>query len=561
MESNKRRWWKEAVVYQVYPRSYQDSNGDGIGDLRGLVTRLDYICDLGVDVIWLNPIYDSPNFDNGYDIRDYRAVHPDFGNMQDFDLLMEEAGRRGLRVLMDLVVNHCSSEHLWFREACTSRENPYFGYFHWWPAEKGEPPKRFSYFDPEGDAWTYVEAVDAWYLHYFADTQPDLNWENPRVREEVYDLMRFWLDKGVCGFRMDVISFISKDPAYPELPEAYNGDFITYYAEGPRLHEYLREMNDKVLSHYDCMTVGETPGVHLDKALDFVGSERRELQSFFHFDLMTLDREGDEVFWMRKDRWSLPEFKQVHSLWDARFAEDGWGSIYLGNHDFPRALSRWGDDSPEFRYHSATLLATFILTMRGTPYIYYGEEIGMTNIRFESLDDYRDINTHNRLPLKLAEGFSQEEFIENEKEAARDNARTPMQWNAGDNAGFSDGQPWLSVNPNSRKGLNVAAQEAKPDSILQAFRELVRLRKEHPEWVYDSYRLLWPEHPHIYAYTRGGDASFLVLLNFRSGHTEIPAEPAALTSSYILLRSNYGAEGTENGLPLRPWEARIYKKR
>ncbi len=556
MSENYRAWWKESVVYQIYPRSYQDSNGDGIGDLNGIISRLDHIKDLGVDVIWLNPIYDSPNFDNGYDIRDYRSIHAEYGTMDDFDRLVDEASERGLRILMDLVVNHCSSQHRWFREACTSRHNPYFGYFHWWPSEKGNPPRRFSYFDTEGDAWTYVEAVDAWYLHYFADTQPDLNWENPKVREEVYDIMRFWLEKGVRGFRMDVISFISKDPDYPELPEQYGGNFIPYYANGPRLHEYLREMNQKVLSRYDCMTVGETPGVQLDRALEFVGRERRELQSFFHFDLMTLDREGNEVFWMRKEPWKLTEFKEIHSLWDARFAHDGWGSIYLGNHDFPRALSRWGNDRPEFREAAATLLATFLMTMRGTPYVYYGDEIGMSNIRFGQLDQYRDINTVNRFEKLKAEGISLEEFLANERDASRDNARTPMQWDSSANAGFSEGSPWIEVNPNYRDGVNVNEQENAPYSVLHYYRKLIQLRKEHPKWVYGSCENLWHESEHIYAYYRGEGQRYLVLMNFTDSVTDLP--DASVIREAELLTTNRSHDGQVSGERLLPWEARVY---
>jgi len=372
-----RLWWKEGIVYQIYPRSFQDTTGTGIGDLQGIIKRLDYIKSLGVTIIWLNPIYTSPNDDNGYDISDYRGIMSEFGTMADFDALLKAMKQRGLKLVMDLVVNHSSDEHQWFVESRKSRENPYRDYYHWWPAEKGIPPKRWSYF---------------------------VKWENPKLREEVYNAMRFWFDKGVDGFRMDVIPFISKDTNYPELPHAYEGNFVPYYANGPKLHEYLNEMNNEVLSKYDVMTVGEAPGIGLENALDFVDEDRKELNMFFHFDLMSLDRDGDEVFMMRKDKWKLTEFKKIHSAWDAVFAKKGWGSMYLNNHDFPRSVSRWGDDSKTHWYNAATMLQTFLLTMRGTPYFYYGEEIGMTNIRFDKISDYKDINTLNRYETTKNEG-------------------------------------------------------------------------------------------------------------------------------------------------------------
>jgi oligo-1,6-glucosidase len=410
-----RSWWKEGIVYQIYPRSFQDSNGDGIGDLRGIIKRLDYIKSLGIDIIWLNPIYSSPNDDNGYDISDYRNILDEFGNMDDFDELLEGLHKRSIRLVMDLVVNHSSDEHEWFQNAKSSRDSKYRNYYHWWPAEKGTPPKRWSYFDVAGNAWKYDEITNAYYLHYFSVKQPDLKWENPDLRKDIYEMMKFWFDKGVDGFRMDVISFISKDTNYPELPEKYNGDFISYYANGPRLHEFLHEMNTQVLAKYDVMTVGEAPGVTLNDALNFVDEDRKELNMFFHFDLMALDRAPGEVFRMRKDKWKLTEFKKIHSDWDAVFAEKGWGSLFLSNHDFPRSVSRWGNDKPEFWRNSATMLHTFLLTMRGTPYFYFGDEIGMTNVRFENIEDYRDINTLNAYHAAAHNGDDLVAFMENEK--------------------------------------------------------------------------------------------------------------------------------------------------
>lgn len=517
----KRSWWKEGVVYQIYPRSFQDTTGNGVGDLKGIIQRLDYIKGLGVDIIWLCPIYDSPNDDNGYDIRDYRSIMKEFGTMQDFDELLSEMKSRNIRLVMDLVANHTSDEHYWFKESKKSRDNKYRDYYHWWPAEKGKPTKRFSYFDVNGDAWHYDEATNAYYLHYFSVKQPDLKWENPKVRDEIHDVLRFWFDKGVDGFRMDVIPFISKDTNYPELPGEFNGNFIPYYANGPRLHEFLNEMNHKVLSKYDVMTVGEAPGVNLDQALSFVDEDREELNMFFHFDLMGLDRDGNEVFWMRNEPWKLTEFKKVHSEWDAVFSEKGWGSIYLSNHDFPRSVSRWGNDSEEHWHNSATMLQTFLLTMRGTPYFYFGDEIGMTNVRFDEISDYRDINTLNRYELLKKEGIDLKDFIENEKEASRDNARTPMQWNSSEHAGFTKAIPWIKVNSNHQKGVNVADQEKDEQSVLNYFKRMVSIRKSHLGLIYGNYELLHEGNEKIYAYTRTYfDKRYLVLLSF-STKTEI----------------------------------------
>ena len=369
-----RQWWKEGVVYQIYPRSFQDTTANGIGDIQGIIQRLDYIKSLGVDIVWLNPVYESPNDDNGYDISNYRDIMATFGTMQDFDALLKGIKKRGLKLVMDLVVNHSSDEHHWFKESKKSRDNPYRDYYHWWPAEKGTPPKRWSFFDLESNAWKYDATTDAYYLHCFSVKQPDLKWENPKLRQEIYDMMTFWFEKGVDGFRMDVISFISKDTDFPELPQSYNGEYIPFYSNGPKLHEYLKEMNDLVLSKHDVMTVGEAPGVGLDRALDFVDADRKELDMFFHFDLMELDRAQGEPFTMAEEKWKLSEFKKIHSEWDAVFAKKGWGSMFLNNHDFPRSVSRWGNDSKAHWRNATTMLQTFLLAMRGTPFFYYGEE-------------------------------------------------------------------------------------------------------------------------------------------------------------------------------------------
>ena len=560
--SQERVWWKESVVYQIYPRSYQDSDGDGVGDLNGITQRLDYIKSLGVDVIWLNPVYKSPNDDNGYDISDYRAIMDEFGSMEDFDNLLAGMKERGLKLLMDLVPNHTSDEHNWFVESRKSRENPYRDYYHWWPAEKGKPPARFSFFDVNNDAWKYDEQTDAYYLHYFTVKQPDLKWENPKVREEIYDIMKFWIDKGVDGFRMDVIPFISKDLDYPELPGEYLGNFMSYYADGPRLHEFLNEMNQKVLSKYGIMSVGEAPGVSLDQALNFVDEDRDELNMFFHFDLMRLDRSEEDFASPNKEKWKLTEFKKVFSDWDTVFAEKGWGSVFLDNHDFPRAVSRWGNDSPEHWYNAATMLQTFLLTMRGTPYFYQGGEIGMTNVNFDDIQDYRDVNTLNRYESVKAKGGDLRSFIENEKPVARDNVRTPMQWDQSTHAGFTTTDPWIKVNENYNIGINVAAQEEDENSVLNYFRRMISVRKENPALIYGAYELLLEDNEQVYAYTRTlDDKCFLVLLSFHDEVSAISLENSLFKEAYLVI-SNVEEEQmvpkTDSQFELKPYQASVY---
>lgn len=558
---NKRFWWKEGIVYQIYPRSFQDSNNDGIGDLKGIIKRLDYIKSLGIDIIWLNPVYSSPNDDNGYDISDYRNILDEFGTMEDFDALLEGLHQRGIKLLMDLVVNHSSDEHEWFQNSKSSRESKYRNFYHWWPAEKGTPPKRWSYFDVDGNAWKYDKTTNAYYLHYFSEKQPDLKWENPQLRNEIYDMMKFWFEKGVDGFRMDVISFISKDTDYPELPENYKGDFISYYANGPRLHDFLHEMNTQVLSKYDVMTVGEAPGVTLDNALDFVDEQRAELNMFFHFDLMALDRARGQVFKMRKEPWKLSEFKKIHSDWDAAFAKKGWGSMFLSNHDFPRSVSRWGNDKQDYWHNSATMLQTFLLTMRGTPYFYFGDEIGMTNARFENIEDYRDINTLNAYHTAAHNGEDLIAFMENEKEAARENARTPMQWDETENAGFTKGTPWIKVNENYKKGINVKAQENDHSSVLNYFRKMIKIRKENLALIYGSYQLLDEKNESSYAYLRKTETEcFLILLSFSEHHTVFQTSEFSLVNAKLIISNDTLSEQlSENSIALKPYQSIVFK--
>ena len=555
-----RKWWKEGIVYQIYPRSFQDTTGNGIGDIKGIIQHLDYIKDLGVDIIWLNPIYVSPNDDNGYDIADYYKIMPEFGTMDDFNELLSEMKKRGLKLIMDLVVNHSSDEHDWFVESRKSRNNPYRDYYHWWPAENGSPPERWSYFDLESNAWKYDEKTDAYYLHYFSVKQPDLNWENPKVRKEIHDIVKFWFEKGVDGFRMDVISFISKDTNFPELPETYNGDFISYYSDGPKLHEYLHELHTEVLSKYDVMTVGEAPGIGLKKALNFVDEDREELNMFFHFELMALDREENQVFEMRKDEWKLSEFKQIHSNWDAVFAKKGWGSMFLNNHDFPRSVSRWGNDSRTHWFKSATMLQTFLLTMRGTPYFYYGEEIGMTNIKFEKISDYKDINTLNRYQILEKQGGDTEAFLENEKYASRDNARTPMQWDNSEHAGFSNIRPWIQVNENYKEGVNVSDQSEDAYSVLNYFRRMTQIRKEHITLVYGDYKLLQKENEEVYAYTRTSEeACFLILLCFANQRSSISLDELHFEKTKLIISNDDVQPREGKTFPLYAYQACVYQ--
>jgi oligo-1,6-glucosidase len=552
-----RKWWKEAVVYQVYPRSFKDSDGDGVGDLKGIIEKLDYIKSLGVDVVWLNPIFSSPNDDNGYDISDYRGIMTEFGTMDDFDALLKGMHERGLKLVLDLVANHSSDEHNWFKESRKSRDNPYRDYYHWWPAEKGKPAARYSFFDVEGSGWAYDKVTNAYYLHYFSRKQPDLNWENPKVRREIFDMMHFWFKKGVDGFRMDVIPFISKDTSYPVLPAAYKGDFVSWYADGPHLHDYLREMHAEVLSKYDVMSVAEGIGVTPSTAHDFVDAARSELNMLYHFEGMGLGYLPGQFKQMDPKGYSLVEFKRIYSVWDSIFDQKGWGTVYLGNHDQPRMVSRWGNDAPEFREASSKMLTTFLLSMRGTPYYYFGDELGMFNIKFDKIDDYQDIETLNMYAKIKNEGSDLGYFLNGQKLSARDNGRTPFQWDSSANAGFTTGKPWLKVNP-AYITVNVAAEEKDPRSVLNYFKKMVKLRKDNPVLVYGSYKLLNPDDSTIYAYTRTlGGEQCLVLLNFSKEQASFDVGNAP----YEVLIDNYepGTVAIAGKISLRPYEGMVLR--
>jgi oligo-1,6-glucosidase len=503
-----RPWWKDAVVYQIYPRSFLDTDGDGVGDLPGITARLDYLKDLGVDVVWLSPHFDSPNADNGYDIRDYRKVMAQFGTMADFDAMLAGMTARGMRLIIDLVVNHSSDEHAWFVESRKGRDNPYRDYYIWRDGKTadqgGGPPNNYGAFFG-GPAWTFDQGSGQYYLHYFAAKQPDLNWENPKVREEVYDLMRFWLDKGVSGFRMDVIPFISKQPGLPDLtPEERRAPQFVY-AAGPKLHDYLREMRREVLDRYDTMTVGEAFGVRPDQARDLIDSRRRELDLVINFDIVRMDIDG----W-RKTSWTLPRLKALYTQLDQAAGPFGWNTQFLSNHDNPRSVSHFGDDDPAWVERSAKVLNTLILTQRGTPFLYQGEELGMTNYPFATLDDFDDLEVAGRW-RDVKHRVSEEEYLANARAMSRDNSRTPMQWTAGPNGGFTSGRPWLAVNPNA-EAINAEDQTARPDSVLAHTRALIAFRRSSTDLREGDYRDIDPDHEQVFAYRRG--ERLLVLLNF-----------------------------------------------
>jgi oligo-1,6-glucosidase len=541
-----KKWWKEAVVYQVYPRSFMDSNGDGIGDLKGIISRLDYIKSLGVDVIWLNPIYSSPNDDNGYDVSDYRDIMKDFGTMADFDALLKGMHQRGLKLVMDLVVNHSSDEHEWFKQSRSSRKSPYREYYHWWNAENGKPPYRYSLFDVKHDAWKYDTLTNAYYLHYFSRKQPDLNWENPKLRQEVYGIMKFWADKGIDGFRLDAFQFAAKDTTWPSFPLGFEKNFVPYYAMVGNLHGYLQEMDREVLSKYSVMSVAEGSGSTFEDGHNLVDANRHELNMAYAFDGVDL---------AKPEGYSVLKFKQIFTKWYSAFAAHGWLSIFLANHDQARLVSRYGNDSPEFRAPSAKMLMTFLMTMRGTPYYYYGDELGMTNAGFTKIDDYRDVQTLNEYQRQKDIGGDLGAYLKRIGFESRDNGRTPFQWNNKQNGGFSTGTPWINATPNYTT-INAAAQEKDANSTLNYFRKVVKLRKDNKVLVYGKYTLLDKDNPDVYAYTREMDGKkLLVLLNFRA--TASKYDLGMDLSKASILLSNYSKPASNR--TLQPYESVVYE--
>lgn len=544
-----KNWWKESVVYQIYPRSFNDSNGDGIGDLRGIIQKLDYLKELGIDIIWLSPIYQSPNDDNGYDISNYREIMDEFGTMADFDEMLAGIHERGMKLLMDLVVNHTSDEHEWFVQAKSSKDSPYRDYYYWKPEKINNWKSFFG-----GDAWEYEEQSGEYYLHLFTKKQPDLNWENPKVRAEVYDIMRFWLDKGVDGFRMDVIPLISKRLEFPDADFSdFNKVIEEVYANGPRLHEFLQEMYQEVSAKYDIVTIGEAPGVPPHLANLYVGENRKELNMIFHFGHMFIDHgPGGKFDIIDID---LKHFKSVFNTWYEALGDEGWVNIYLDNHDFPRMVSRFGNDG-EYREQSAKLLATLINTLRGTPSIYHGSEIGMTNVAFDSFEDYRDVETLNAYRACIADGKDPKELLPKVHQQGRDNARTPIQWDDSEHGGFTNGTPWIKVNPNFKQ-INVKETLARKNSIFYYYQELLKTRKVHSTLIYGTYEMIDGNSEQQYAYRRSDEnGTYYIWLNFTAAEIAPANVPEGALWEWVLGNYEMPSSIDQN---LRPWEARIYK--
>ena len=556
-----RKWWKEAIVYQIYPRSFYDSNGDGVGDLRGIILKLDYIKSLGVDVIWLNPVYQSPNDDNGYDISNYFEIMDDFGTMEDWGELLTQLHARGLKMIMDLVVNHTSDEHEWFLDAKSSRDSEYRDYYIWHDGVEGQLPNDWgSHFS--GSAWEWEPVTQQYYLHLFTKKQPDLNWENPKVRGEVYKMMRWWLDKGIDGFRIDTVNMFSKTPGFPRVSEIddgrprYAGE---YFINGPRMHEFLQEMNSQALSGYDIMTVGECPDVTPEIAMKYTAPERNELNMLFHFEHMSVDHSHD-------DKWNISpfdliEFKRIISKWQIEFHGRGWNSNYLMNHDQPRAVSRFGDDR-EFRKESAKMLMTLILSLEGTAYVYQGEEIGMPNSGLDDINDYRDVEILNHYREAVAEGRDLDEAMAGYMRMGRDNSRTPMQWSSDENAGFTSGRPWIKAGVSSRD-VNVENDLADPDSIIKYLRAMIEFRKENPVLVYGEYVEHLAADPSLFVFRRKMDGNeFLIILNFSRKNINLYAgdgfNPGSIENDEPLI-CNYGRLESASANVVRPFEARIYR--
>jgi oligo-1,6-glucosidase len=559
-------WWHSAVVYQIYPRSFADSDGDGMGDLRGIIDHLDHLAGLGVDVLWLSPVYPSPQDDNGYDISDYQDIDPVFGDLAGFDQLLAGVHARGMKLIMDLVVNHSSDEHPWFVESRSSKDNPKRDWYWWRPARPGmapgapgaEPTNWGAAFG--GPAWEYDATTGEYYLHLFSRKQPDLNWENPEVREAVYTMMNWWLDRGVDGFRMDVINYISKDTALPDgrvrAGIAY-GDGSASFMNGPRIHEFLHEMHERVFAGRteDLLTVGEMPGVTIDEAKLFTDPARGEVDMVFQFDHVWVDR-GEDPWLLQPLR--LTDLKAILGRWQAGLAGNGWNSLYWNNHDQPRVVSRFGDDSPRYRVRSAQMLGAVLHLHRGTPYVYQGEELGMTNAPFASIADFRDIEALGQYVQAVdQEGRSPEDVLTVLRARGRDNARTPMQWDASPQAGFTTGTPWLAVNPNHDR-INAEAAVKDPDSVYHFYRRLIALRHEEPAVVYGEFAMLLPHDERLYAFTRTyGDTALLVIGNFSGETVRADIDDAAAWEAAELLLTNAAAP---EDLVLQPWQVVIYRQ-
>ncbi|MFC7783224.1 MULTISPECIES: alpha-glucosidase [unclassified Rossellomorea] len=551
----KKAWRKEAVGYQIYPRSFQDSNGDGIGDLQGVIQRLDYIKELGIDVIWICPMYKSPNDDNGYDISDYQDIMEDFGTMEDFDQLLKEVHKRDMKLIIDLVLNHTSDEHPWFIESKSSKDNPKRDWYIWRDGVKGKEPNNWeSIFG--GSAWKYDEETDQYFLHVFSTKQPDLNWENEEVRDALYDTVNWWLDKGIDGFRIDAISHIKKRPGLPDMPNPKKQKYVSSFdmhMNQKGIHTFLQEFKDRTYGNYDVMSVGEANGVKADEAELWVGKENGKMDMIFQFEHLGLwDAETNPDL-------DIVELKKVLSRWQKGLEGNGWNALFIENHDKPRVVSTWGNDK-EYWKESATAMATMYFLMQGTPFIYQGQEIGMTNVQFPSIEDYDDVAVKNLYRLKREEGVSHKDIMEIIWASSRDNSRTPMQWSDGENSGFTSGTPWMKVNPNY-KTINVKAQEKDEKSILNFYKKMIQLKKNEDVFTYGIYDLLLEKDKQIYAYTRTGeDQSMIVITNLSTKNTVCDLKDLEVSSSDLLL-NNYDVDSHENvsKLTLKPYEARVYR--
>ncbi|EKE40927.1 hypothetical protein ENUP19_0201G0003 [Entamoeba nuttalli] len=548
-------WWKEGVVYQIYCRSFKDTTGDGYGDIKGIIEKIPYLKELGITIVWLNPIYSTSDADNGYDIMDYQEINPKFGTMKDFDELLFKMHEAGIKVVMDLVVNHSSNQHQWFIES-KKGNNEKKDWYIW----SKKPNNWRSFFS--GSAWKYDEERKEYYLHLFLEEQPDLNWENIEVRQSIYKMMKWWFDKGIDGFRMDVINLISKVKGFPnDSPVGLDGlaSGFRYFANGPKVHEFLNEMNKEVLSHYDCLTVGETPGVTPEQAQQYVGKERHELEMLFQFEHVSIGyKNGDK--WISVP-WKLTELKKNIEKWQVTLHNCGWNSLYFNNHDQPRQVSRWGNDT-KYRIESAKMIATLLHTLEGTPYIYQGEELGMTNVYFDKLDDYQDCEIFGKWKeLTQTHEMTLDQFLKRVSEVGRDNARTPMQWDDSENAGFTSGNPWLKINPNY-KTINAKEAMQNPNSVFNYYKQLLKLRKENPIMPYGEVQMILKDDEHIFAYIKTlNQLKWIVILNFFETPIEFILPIDIQIQNKHLIISNYQVDNQEpiNQFLLKPYEARVYQ--
>lgn len=550
----KQAWWKEAVAYQIYPRSFMDSNGDGIGDLQGIISKLDYVKDLGIDVIWICPVYKSPNDDNGYDISDYQDIMADFGTMADFDELLEETHKRGMKLIIDLVINHTSDEHPWFIESRSSKDNPKRDWYIWNDGKDGKEPNNWeSIFG--GPAWQFDEATGQYYMHIFSTKQPDLNWENKEVRTELYSMINWWLDKGIDGFRVDAISHIKKVPGFPDLPNPHGLKYVSSFdghMNRPGIQEFLQELKKETFAKYDIMTVGEANGVSVEGAEEWVGEEQGKFNMVFQFEHLGLwDEEKQEL--------DVIGLKHVLTRWQKGLENMGWNALFIENHDQTRVVSNWGNDKDYWK-ESATALGAMYFFMHGTPFIYQGQEIGMTNVQFQSIEEYDDVATKNLYHEKLSEGIPHEEIMEIIWATSRDNSRTPMQWSSAENAGFTAGEPWMGVNPNFME-INVEKQQADGDSVLHFYKKMIALKKANKVFTYGVYDLLLAEDPQLYVYTRTlGEEKVVVVTNL-SRENAVCRLPEGEFRHDALMLANYHIDAHEatDSIELRPYEARVYR--